>query len=391
MPLQKNLSYVAKAVVLGLAIAFIVTYLWPEIVRQETPAVNDRPTPAPLPAKHPASGPYSYSAAVDRASPAVVNINTAKVVTVRTHPFFDDPIFRQFFGNPKDLITPRKRIETSLGSGVIMSDKGYILTNHHVIKSADAIQVSLQDGRMAEAKVVGSDPETDIAVLKINLKKLPVITLGRSDGMRVGDVVLAIGNPFGVGQTVTMGIVSATGRNKLGISTFENFIQTDAAINPGNSGGALIDAEGNLVGINTAIFSRSGGNQGIGFAIPTSLAESIMQEILQHGRPLRGWLGVEAQAITPQIAKALELEKSEGVVVVGVMRDGPAHRAGIQPGDVIISIDGKKITEARQALLAISSRKPGSRVKIEVLRNGEQVRLEAVAIERPPKETVPNP
>jgi len=194
-----------------------------------------------------------------------------------------------------------------------------------------------------------------------------------------------------VGQTVTMGIVSATGRNKLGISTFENFIQTDAAINPGNSGGALIDAEGNLVGINTAIFSRSGGNQGIGFAIPTSLAESIMQEILQHGRPLRGWLGVEAQAITPQIAKTLELEKNEGVVVVGVMRDGPAHRAGIQPGDVIISIDGEKITEARQALLAISSRKPGSRVKIEVLRNGEQVRLEAVAIERPPKETVPNP
>jgi serine protease DegS len=321
----------------------------------------------------------------------VVNINTAKVVTVRTHPFFDDPIFRQFFGNPKDLITPRKRVETSLGSGVIMSDKGFILTNHHVIKSADAIQVSLQDGRMAEAKVVGSDPETDIAVLKINLKKLPVMTLGRSDGLRVGDVVLAIGNPFGVGQTVTMGIVSATGRNKLGISTFENFIQTDAAINPGNSGGALIDAEGNLVGINTAIFSRSGGNQGIGFAIPTNLAENIMQEILQHGRPLRGWLGVEAQSITPQIAKALELEKSAGVVVVGVIRDGPAHRAGMQPGDVIISIDKEKIMEARQALIAISSRKPGSRVMIEVLRNGKQVRLEAVAIERPPKETAPDP
>jgi len=391
MPLQKNLSYIAQAIVLGLAIAFIVTYLWPELVRRETPAEDLQATPVSLPAKHPASGPYSYSTAVDRASPAVVNINTAKVVTVRTHPFFDDPVFRQFFGNPKDLITPRKRVETSLGSGVIMSDKGFILTNHHVIKSADAIQVSLQDGRTAEAKVVGSDPETDIAVLKINLKKLPVITLGRSDSLRVGDVVLAIGNPFGVGQTVTMGIVSATGRNKLGISTFENFIQTDAAINPGNSGGALIDAEGSLVGINTAIFSRSGGNQGIGFAIPTSLAESIMQEILQHGRPLRGWLGVEAQAITPQIATALELEKSEGVVVVGVMRDGPAHRAGIQPGDVIISIDGKKITEARQALLAISSRKPGSRVKIEVLRNGKQVGLEAVAMERPPKETVPNP
>lgn len=391
MPLRKNLSYIVQAIILGLAIAFIVTYLWPGILRRVTPNVEVRQIQAPLPEKHSASGPYSYSAAVDRASPAVVNINTAKVVTVRTHPFFDDPIFRQFFGNPKDLITPRKRVETSLGSGVIMSDKGFILTNHHVIKSADAIQVSLQDGRMAEAKVVGSDPETDIAVLKINLKKLPVMTLGRSDGLRVGDVVLAIGNPFGVGQTVTMGIVSATGRNKLGISTFENFIQTDAAINPGNSGGALIDAEGNLVGINTAIFSRSGGNQGIGFAIPTNLAENIMQEILQHGRPLRGWLGVEAQAITPQIAKALELEKSAGVVVVGIIRDGPAHRAGIQPGDVIISIDGEKITEARQALIAISSRKPGSRVMIEVLRNGKQLRLEAVAIERLPKETVPEP
>lgn len=391
MTLKKNLTYVVQAVVLGLAIAFIVTYLWPEIIRHEQPTVDVRQTQAPMPPILPSAGPYSYSAAVDRASPAVVNINTAKVVTVRSHPFFDDPVFRQFFGNPKDLISPRKRVETSLGSGVIMSDKGFILTNHHVIKSADAIQVSLQDGRMAEAKVVGSDPETDIAVLKINLIKLPVITLGRSDNLRVGDVVLAIGNPFGVGQTVTMGIVSATGRNKLGISTFENFIQTDAAINPGNSGGALIDAEGNLVGINTAIFSRSGGNQGIGFAIPTSLAENIMQEILQHGRPLRGWLGVEAQAITPQIAKALELQKSDGVVVVGVMRDGPAHRAGLQPGDVIISIDGKKIREARQALLAISSRKPGSRVRIEVQRDGKQVKLEAVAIERPPKETVPNP
>ena len=382
MRLRPVLSYLARAIVLGLAIAFLVTYWWPEIARREVPTVEIRQT-APAAVKRPANGPSSYAAAVDKASSAVVNINTAKVVTVRPHPFFDDPVFRQFFGGADDLITPRKRVETSLGSGVIMSEQGFILTNHHVIQGADAIQVSLQDGRLARAKLVGSDPDTDVAVLKIDLKKLPVITLGHSDNLRVGDVVLAIGNPFGVGQTVTMGIVSATGRNKLGINTFENFIQTDAAINPGNSGGALVDAEGNLVGINTAMFSRSGGYQGIGFAIPTSLAEDVMKEILQHGRPVRGWLGVEAQAITPQIARALELDDTQGVVVVGVVRGGPAHRAGLQPGDVIVAIDGKKIAEARQALLAISSRKPGSRVKLEVLRNGKSLTLEATAIERP--------
>jgi serine protease DegS len=382
MRLRPVLSYLAQAIVLGLAIAFLVTYFWPEIARREVPTVEIRQT-TPAAVNRPANGPSSYAAAVDKASSAVVNINTAKVVTVRPHPFFDDPVFRQFFGGADDLITPRKRVETSLGSGVIMSEQGFILTNHHVIQGADAIQVALQDGRLAQAKLVGSDPDTDVAVLKIDLKKLPVITLGHSDNLRVGDVVLAIGNPFGVGQTVTMGIVSATGRNKLGINTFENFIQTDAAINPGNSGGALVDAEGNLVGINTAMFSRSGGYQGIGFAIPTSLAEDVMKEILQHGRPVRGWLGVEAQAITPQIARALELDDTQGVVVVGVVRNGPAHRAGMQPGDVIVAIDGKKIAEARQALLAISSRKPGNRVKLEVLRNGKPLMLEATAIERP--------
>ena len=382
MRLRPVLSYLAQAIVLGLAIAFLVTYFWPEIARREVSTVEIRQT-APAAVKRPANGPSSYAAAVDKASSAVVNINTAKVVTVRPHPFFDDPVFRQFFGGADNLITPRKRVETSLGSGVIMSEQGFILTNHHVIQGADAIQVSLQDGRLAQAKLVGSDPDTDVAVLKIDLKKLPVITLGHSDNLRVGDVVLAIGNPFGVGQTVTMGIVSATGRNKLGINPFENFIQTDAAINPGNSGGALIDAEGNLVGINTAMFSRSGGYQGIGFAIPTSLAEDVMKEILQHGRPVRGWLGVEARAITPQIARALDLNDTQGVVVVGVVRNGPAHRAGMQPGDVIVAIDGKKITEAREALLAISSRKPGSRVKLEVLRNGKSLMLEATAIERP--------
>ncbi len=380
-PLQ-ILSYVARAVVLGLAIAFVALYLWPQVAGEKTPPVEVR-QPEPVTPSRPAAGPNSYAQAVDRASPAVVNINTAKVVTVRTHPFFDDPVFRQFFGDANNLITPRKRVETSLGSGVIMSEQGHILTNHHVIRGADAIQVSLQDGRMAQAKVVGSDPETDVAVLKIDLKNLPVMALGNSDRLRVGDVVLAIGNPFGVGQTVTMGIVSATGRNKLGINTFENFIQTDAAINPGNSGGALTDAEGNLIGINTAIFSKSGGNQGIGFAIPLSLARSVMQEILEHGRPLRGWLGVEAQMITPQIARALELGNATGVVVIGVVRNGPAHKAGLLPGDVLVSIGGKKIIEAREALLIISGHKPGSRVKLEILREGKPMVLEATAIERP--------
>jgi len=382
MRLRPALSYLVQAIVLGLAIAFLVTYLWPEIARHEVPTVEIRQS-APAAVNRPANGPSSYAAAVDKASSAVVNINTAKVVTVQPHPFFDDPVFRQFFGGADNLITPRKRVETSLGSGVIMSEQGFILTNHHVIQGADAIQVALQDGRLAQAKLVGSDPDTDVAVLKIDLKKLPVITLGHSDNLRVGDVVLAIGNPFGVGQTVTMGIVSATGRNKLGINTFENFIQTDAAINPGNSGGALVDAEGNLVGINTAMFSRSGGYQGIGFAIPTSLAEDVMKEILQHGRPVRGWLGIEARAITPQIARVLELGDTQGVVVVGVVRGGPAHRAGMQPGDVIVAIDGKKIAEAREALIAISNRKPGSHVKLEVLRNGKSLTLEATAIERP--------
>lgn len=380
-------SYFAQAIVLGLAVAFVVTYFWPEIVQQEPPTVEIRQA-VPESPKRSGNGPYTYAQAVDKASPAVVNINTAKVVTVRPHPFFNDPVFRQFFGNPDDLITPRKQIETSLGSGVIMSDQGYILTNHHVIQGADAIQVSLQDGRMAQAKIVGSDPETDIAVLKIELKKIPTMTLGHSESLRVGDVVLAIGNPFGVGQTVTMGIVSGTGRNKLGINTFENFIQTDAAINPGNSGGALIDAEGNMVGINTAIFSRSGGNQGIGFAIPTSLAQNIMEEILEHGRPVRGWLGIEAQVITPQIARALDLENTEGVVVVGVVRGGPAHRAGLQPGDVLLAIDGKKISEAREALLAISNHKPGTSVKMQILRAGKPLTIEATAIERPARAAV---
>lgn len=381
---QLWLKVLVQAAVLGLAAAFVAVLIRPELLRAPAPAVAEMPQPVETSAPARLAGPPSYAAAVERASPAVVNINTAKVVAVRPHPFFDDPLFREFFGRGgRDLVGPGQRVERSLGSGVITSPEGYVLTNYHVIREADAIQVSLQDGRTASAKVVGSDPETDLAVLRIDLKPLPVITVGQAEKLRVGDVVLAIGNPFGVGQTVTMGIVSATGRNRLGISTFENFIQTDAAINPGNSGGALVDAQGNLIGINTAIFSKSGGYQGVSFAIPTSIAQTVLDQIIRHGRPVRGWLGIEAQPLQPDIALALALDSTAGVVVVGVIRNGPAHRGGIQPGDVIRTIDGQKINDPHQALLVISSRKPGARVSIGIVRDGKPLTLETTAIERP--------
>jgi Do/DeqQ family serine protease len=388
MRLKSTLLFVLRAAIGGLAVAFVLLVWKPELLQRDgNGAVEIRETAAEAALDRPAQGPYSYSVAVEKAAPAVVNINTAKVITVRPNPFFDDPVFRQFFGRDLgDTVEPRQRIETSLGSGVILNERGYVLTNHHVIRSADAIQVTLRDGRTAEAKVVGTDPDTDLAVLKVELDKLPVITLGRSERVRIGDVVLAIGNPFGVGQTVTMGIVSATGRNRLGINTFENFIQTDAAINPGNSGGALIDAAGDLIGINTAIFSKSGGSQGIGFAIPTSIAKGVLDEIIQHGRPLRGWLGVEAQAVTPEMALTLDLKGVEGIVVTGVTRNGPAHKAGLQPGDVIVAVDGKKIGEARGAMLAILSHRPGDKITLTVRRAGKELAIEAIAAERPARQ-----
>ena len=380
MRLKTALLFILKASIVGLAASFVILLWRPELLNRtsveirEIASVGGRST----------HGPYSYATAVEKATPAVVNVNTAKLITVRPNPLLQDPALRQFFGrNLDDLIKPHQQVETSLGSGVIVSEQGYILTNHHVIFGADAIQVSLRDGRIAQAKVVGSDPDSDIAVLKIDLKKLPAITLGHSERAHVGDVVLAIGNPFGVGQTVTMGIVSATGRNKLGINIFENFIQTDAAINPGNSGGALVDAEGNLIGINTAIFSQSGGSQGIGFAIPTSIAKNVLEDIIEHGRPLRGWLGVEAQMITPDLGHALNLNVTDGVIVTGIIRNGPAHKAGLKPGDVIIAIDGIKITDAREAMVSILGRRPGTEVALTILRDGETRTLKTTTIERP--------
>ena len=377
---RKIILFVAQAITIGLAFAFLVTLFWPGLLRRESVTVEVHE--AAEQAAVPGSGPFSYAAAVEKAAPAVVNINIAKVVSVETNPLLSDPVFRQFFGGGPG--STRKQVERSLGSGVIFSEQGYILTNHHVIASASAIQVFLRDGRSAKAVVIGSDPETDVAVLKIDLPRLPIITLGKSERVRVGDVSLAIGNPFGVGQTVTMGIVSATGRSALGINTFENFIQTDAAINPGNSGGALVDAHGHLIGINTAIFSQSGGSVGIGFAIPSSLAKGVMEQIIEHGRPLRGWLGFEAQVMTPELLEAFGLQKgTQGLVITTLYRNGPAHKAGVEPGDVLVAINGAKIGDAREALMVISGHKPGSRLKLDVLRAGKPLALEAVAGERP--------
>lgn len=315
-----------------------------------------------------AQGPASYASAVNQASPAVANLYTAKVVNKPLHPLYDDPVFQRFFG---DNLPEQKRMESSLGSAVLMSKEGYLLTNNHVTAGADQIIVALKDGRETLARVIGSDPETDLAVLKIDLPDLPAITLGRSDNIQIGDVVLAIGNPFGVGQTVTMGIVSATGRNQLGLNTYEDFIQTDAAINPGNSGGALVDAQGNLLGINTAIFSRSGGSQGIGFAIPVKLALEVMRSIVEHGQVVRGWLGLEVQALTPELAESFGLLESPGVLVAGVYRSGPAYEAGLQPGDIILKIAGENAQDGRSSMNQVARMQPNEKVTLEILRDGQ--------------------
>jgi serine protease DegS len=384
------LAFLLRSVTVGLAVAFVVVLLRPDLIERPRPVVEFRQSVSPVAAAWQpingeqalGEGPVSYAAAVNFASPAVVNIFTAKVVTQRSHPLLNDPFFQHFFGDRMPSL-PRKRMETSLGSGVIVSPQGYILTNHHVIEAADEIQIALPDGRGADAVVVGIDPETDLAVLRVELADVPVITIGESEHLRVGDVVLAIGNPFGVGQTVTMGIVSATGRKQLGINTFENFIQTDAAINPGNSGGALINPYGELIGINTAIFSRTGGSQGIGFAIPVSIARDVMQQIVEHGRVIRGWLGIEAQEVTEELAESFGLREVKGVLVAGVLRNSPAERAGLRPGDIITSIQGAGVNDTIGVLNAIAQHRPGTRIEVEGLRNGRAFSVTATVTQRP--------
>lgn len=329
-------------------------------------------------APQPATGvaaPGSFAAAARKAAPAVVSINTSKAAA--QNPNANDPWFRFFFGDRGDAP------QSGLGSGVIVSPNGYILTNNHVVEGADEIEVILNDSRRTTAKVIGTDPDTDLAILKIELDKLPVIVLGNSDTLQVGDPVLAIGNPFGVGQTVTGGIVSALGRNQLGINTFENFIQTDAAINPGNSGGALVDINGTLLGINTAIYSRSGGSMGIGFAIPVTTARQVLEAIVRDGQVTRGWIGVEPQELTPELAETFGVSSRSGVVVTGVLQNGPAARAGVRPGDVIVAVAGKPVSTVPELLSQVAALKPGTEAAFSVQRKADTVELRVTPGVRP--------
>ena len=376
----------AQSVTVGLAVVFVVSTLRPDWLpqRNEGQAVSSAGEPA-NPAD-PATG-GSYREAAKKALPSVVHVYTTQKLVAPKHPLVDDPIFRHFFGDsPESEDQPNN---SGLGSGVIVSTSGYVLTNYHVIEAAEQIEVSLNDGRNLKARLVGSDPETDLAVLQIEAEtseelKLPAISLGQMDDVIVGDVVLAIGNPFGVGQTVTMGIVSALSRSHLGINTFENFIQTDAAINPGNSGGALVDTHGKLLGINTAIYSRSGGSLGIGFAIPISTARSVMEQIIQTGAVTRGWIGVEAQEITPELAESFELKDASGALIAGVQRGSPADASGIRPGDILLSVDGKPVKDPQVMLDLIAALKPGTGVPFKLLRQKGEFSTTIKIGKRPP-------
>ena len=370
----------SQTVTVLVAAYFVVATLQPDWIRKG--AIRSGAGIALIEAPPAASGyvpPGSLSGAARKASPAVVSINTSTAPA--RDPRSNDPWFRFFFGDMGN------EPQTGLGSGVIVSPDGYILTNNHVVEGADEIDVTLSDSRRARARVVGTDPETDLAILKVELDKLPVIVLGNSDELAVGDIVLAIGNPFGVGQTVTSGIVSALGRSQLGINTFENFIQTDAAINPGNSGGALVDSQGHLVGINTAIYSRTGGSLGIGFAIPVSSARSIMEQIIRTGTVTRGWIGVEAQEITPELAESFGLPGTEGSLIAGVVRGSPADTAGIRPGDVLLSVNGKPVKDPQVMLDLIAALAPEERAAFRLRRDKNIVELQVRIGKRPAMRT----
>ena len=383
---HKHWLIFSQAVTILLAALFIVATLKPEWISEyrvttliESATFEETGGDGQL-------NPHSYHDAVRRSMPAVVNIFTSKSLTkpkarkeIRPNP--SDPLSQFFFGEQP----AQEQINTSLGSGVLVSPEGYILTNHHVISEADSIEIALADGRRIKAQVIGSDPETDIAVLKIDAKSLPKpITLGNVESVRVGDVVLAIGNPFGVGQTVTSGIVSALGRDHVGINTFENFIQTDSAINPGNSGGALVDTRGNLIGINTAIFSNNGGSMGIGFAIPVNLAKQVMEAILKNGSVMRGWLGVEPQNLSNELLESLNLPTTtKGVLIAGVLGGGPADRAGVKPGDILIELNGRNLSDTRDLLNQVAQLSPGTEASLLILRKGKAIPLKTAISSRP--------
>ncbi len=367
----KFLHYIRWPITAGAIIALGLLTLFPEL-RLKPGSLNPAFIADLSPTNGRWQGPVSYADAVQRASPSVVNIWTRKPLERRTHPLFDDPLFRLFFDRAD--IPRQERMQSALGSGVIVSEKGYLLTNFHVIKNASEVVVLLQDGRESHASLVGVDRENDLAVLKIDLDNLQAIPIGSPRNARVGDVVLAIGNPFGLAQTVTQGIISATGRQGLGINTYENFIQTDAAINPGNSGGALIDANGNLLGINTAIPDKTGYSVGIGFAVPADTAIRTLNDIVEFGIVIRGWLGIEAQAITPQVAQYFNLDSTNGLLVTAIYQGGPAHSAGLRPGDVVLSINGQQVGNGMRgvqgSMQEIAESRPGETVSIEIVREG---------------------
>jgi Do/DeqQ family serine protease len=394
MTLRKLWLVFAQAVTVAMAVLFVVATLRPELLGPRAPALAAPPGAVvinqagePAPAAGAAVKANSFSAAVQRASPAVVNVSTARQGSGGPgSPLANDPLFRRFFGEQDKDDERRTR---GMGSGVIVSPQGYILTNYHVIDGMDEIVVSLNDGRDLRAKAVGSDPETDLAVLKVEGGTLPAITFGTLDAVQTGDVVLAIGNPLGVGKTVTMGIVSALGRTGLGINTFENFIQTDAAINQGNSGGALVDTAGNLIGINTAILSGTGGSIGIGFAIPVSTAKTVMQQIIENGTVTRGFIGVEAREITPELVKEAKLAVAGGgAFVARVLPDGPADRGGVRAGDVLLAINGKPVADPSGMLNIVAELAPGSQATMKLKRGEKEVDVGVTVARRPPAPTV---
>ncbi len=377
------------ALVAGSALAVSHT----ETTKPKAPANTASVTLDETPVSRAAGSHTSFAPIVKKVAPGVVKIvTTAKGpnVTMPEGFGFDDPFWRHFFGDQFGRQMPNRQFNVprqhGLGSGVIVTKDGYILTNNHVVDNADEVKVTLQDGREFTAKVIGRDPKSDVAVIKIDGKDLPVVPMADSDNVQVGDVVLAIGNPFGVGQTVTTGIVSATGRGNLGIEDYEDFIQTDAAINPGNSGGALVDVEGRLIGINTAIFSRSGGNQGIGFAIPSGLARNVMDSLIKHGHVTRGYLGVMIQDVTPALAKEFKLKESTGALIGDVVPKGPADKAGFKNGDVVLDYNGKKVTDSRRLRLAVGETKPGTTVPVKILRDGATKTLEVTVQQLPGSE-----
>jgi serine protease DegQ len=369
-----------QAVTICLALLFVLRIFYPDLLLKKDPAFIVKQL-EPVAATSYAD---SYRHAAKKAMPSVVNIFTSKKSVNSPHQkYLDDPTFRQFFGDQLDDMESQSQPENSLGSGVIVSEQGLILTNNHVIATADEIEVALTDGRKMSAKVVGTDPDTDLALIKVNGENLPAITFSSSDALNVGDVVLAIGNPFGVGQTVTQGIVSALGRNHLGINIYENFIQTDASINPGNSGGALIDTKGNLVGVNSAIYSRSGGSMGIGFAIPATLASQVIEQIVTQGNVTRGWIGIEAQDITPELAESFKLNLTQGALIAGVLRGSPADKAGLRAGDILLEIEGKPVSDSSSMLNLIAVLKPNQKATLKIARAEKIINISILIAKRP--------